>query len=48
MSKNPTAIAKKNEGNTFFKNKDYARAIEKYTEAIANDNTDVTFFSNRR
>lgn len=47
MSKNPTAIAKKSEGNEFFKKKDYARAIEKYTEAIAADASDVTFFSNR-
>lgn len=47
MSKNAAALAKKNEGNTFFKNKDYKNAIEKYTEAINIDNSDVTFFSNR-
>mmetsp|Transcript_23074 Transcript_23074/g.33793 ORF Transcript_23074/g.33793 Transcript_23074/m.33793 type:complete len:321 (+) Transcript_23074:77-1039(+) len=47
MSKNAVAIAKKSEGNAFFKAKDYRAAIEKYTEAIAADNTDVTFFSNR-
>lgn len=35
------------EGNGFFKAKQYAQAIEKYTEAIALDNKDVTFFSNR-
>lgn len=47
MSKNQAALAKKAEGNTFFKNKDYANAIQKYTEAIAIDASDVTFFSNR-
>lgn len=35
------------EGNNFFKAKQYAQAIEKYTEAIELDNKDVTFFSNR-
>lgn len=47
MSKNQKAVAAKAEGNTFFKNKQYTQAIEKYTEAISHDNTDVTFFSNR-
>jgi len=28
----------------FFKNKDYEKAIEKYSEAIALDGSDVTFF----
>lgn len=36
------------EGNTYFKNKQFSEAIAKYTEAIEADNTDVTFFSNRR
>ena len=35
------------EGNNFFKNKSYAEAIQKYSEAIDLDSTDVTFFSNR-
>lgn len=35
------------EGNTFFKNKEYEQAIEKYTEAITLDPSDVTFYSNR-
>lgn len=35
------------EGNTFFKNKQYQQAIEKYTEAINLDASDVTFYSNR-
>ena len=47
MSK-AAAQAKKNEGNNFFKNKQYNEAIEKYSEAIASDPTDVTFYSNRR
>eukprot|EP01041_Mallomonas_annulata_P007773 gene7773-15907_t len=46
MSKQ-AAQAKKNEGNSFFKNKQYQQAIDKYTEAIALDASDVTFFSNR-
>jgi len=41
------AQAKKNEGNNFFKNKQYQNAIEKYTEAIEFDPSDVTFYSNR-
>lgn len=44
---NAAAKAKKDEGNTFFKNKQYEEAIAKYTEAIALDGSDVTFFSNR-
>ena len=35
------------EGNNFFKNKNYQSAINKYTEAIALDGSDVTFYSNR-
>ena len=35
------------EGNNFFKAKSYEQAIEKYTEAIALDPSDVTFYSNR-
>lgn len=46
MSK-AAAQAKKNEGNTFFKNKNFPQAIEKYTEAISLDPSDVTFYSNR-
>jgi stress-induced-phosphoprotein 1 len=34
-------------GNDFFKNKNYENAIAKYTEAIAADPSDVTFYSNR-
>lgn len=47
MSKNPTALAFKAEGNAFFKAKQYAEAIEKYGKAIESDANDVTFFSNR-
>ena len=48
MSKNSEALAFKAEGNTFFKNKSYEQAIEKYSQAIAIDpDTDVTFYSNR-
>lgn len=35
------------DGNNFFKAKKYPEAIEKYTEAIELDPTDVTFYSNR-
>jgi tetratricopeptide (TPR) repeat protein len=41
------AQAKKNEGNALFKDKRYKEAIAKYTEAIALDSSDVTFYSNR-
>jgi len=47
MSNKALAQQKKNEGNAFFKNKQYRDAIKKYTEAIEADRTDVTFFSNR-
>jgi len=47
MAQKQAAQSKKNEGNTFFKNKQYAQAIQKYTEAIGFDPTDVTFYSNR-
>lgn len=48
MSKNATALAFKAEGNGFFKDKQYADAIAKYTLAIeADPDTDVTFYSNR-
>lgn len=46
MSK-AVAQAKKAEGNDHFKNKRYPEAIAKYTEAIAADPSDVTFYSNR-
>jgi len=41
------AQAAKKEGNKFFTCKNHREAIVKYTEAIALDPTDVTFFSNR-
>jgi len=41
------AQSKKTEGNAFFKDKKYEQAISKYTEAIALDQSDVTFYSNR-
>jgi len=41
------AQAKKTEGNNFFKAKKYNEAIEKYSEAISLDPSDVTFYSNR-
>lgn len=41
------AKQKKDEGNNYFKNKNYPQAIEKYSEAIALDPSDVTFYSNR-
>lgn len=47
MTSKAQAQAKKTEGNNFFKAKDYDNAIAKYTEAIAFDGSDVTFFSNR-
>ncbi len=42
------AAAAKDRGNAFFKNKDYENAIKAYSEAIAIDSSDKTYFSNRR
>lgn len=48
MSKNAAALAFKQAGNGFFKDKQYAAGIEQYTKAIeADPDTDVTFYSNR-
>mmetsp|Transcript_5077 Transcript_5077/g.17082 ORF Transcript_5077/g.17082 Transcript_5077/m.17082 type:complete len:321 (-) Transcript_5077:207-1169(-) len=47
MPTHPDALAKKTEGNAAFKGRNYERAIELYSEAIAIDNSDHTFFSNR-
>ena len=47
MSNKAAAKTKKDEGNAFFKDKKYEEAIVKYTEAIALDSNDVTFYSNR-
>lgn len=41
------AQAAKKEGNALFQKGQHKQAIEKYTEAIALDGTDVTFYSNR-
>lgn len=41
------ALEKKDEGNTFIKKQDYAKAAELYTQAIELDNTVSIFFSNR-
>lgn len=46
MSKKEAQVLK-TEGNGFFKNKEYEKAISKYTQAIEKDSTDVTFYSNR-
>lgn len=40
-------VSNNSEGNNFFKAKSYQQAIDKYTEAIALDPSDVTFYSNR-
>lgn len=44
---NPAADAKKNEGNAFFKAGKYPEAIAKYSEAIALNPAEHTFYSNR-
>ena len=41
------ALAAKKEGNGHYKKKEWAEAIAKYTEAVALDPTDHTFYSNR-
>ena len=45
--KKAAALAIKAEGNVAFKAKDYAAAIAKYSEAIAVDGDEPTFFTNR-
>lgn len=41
------AVALKNEGNVFFKAKDYANAVAKYSEAVDLDPANHVFYSNR-
>ena len=41
------SLCRSREGETLFKNKMYREAVQKYTEAIALDDRDVTFYSNR-
>jgi hypothetical protein len=41
------AVAAKELGNDAFKAKDFAEAARQYTAAIAADNTDATYYSNR-
>ena len=41
------AIKLKEEGNKYFREKQYDKAINFYTMAIEKDATDPTFFSNR-
>ena len=41
------ALAKKDEGNVFFSNQEYEKAIELYTEAIKLKSDEAVFFSNR-
>lgn len=41
------ALEYKDKGNNLFKNKDYAKAIECFTNAIQEDPNDHIFYSNR-
>lgn len=41
------ALAFKNKGNEFFKNKQYNKAIENYTQAINLNSMDATYYTNR-
>ena len=41
------ALEHKAKGNEFFKNQEFAKAIEAFSEAIEEDPTDHVFFSNR-
>lgn len=43
----PTAAQLKEEGNALFVKKDFARAYEKYTEAIAVDGQNAVLYANR-
>lgn len=49
MSKDPQIQASKlkDEGNALFIQKRYAEAYAKYSEAIAKDGTNATYFANR-
>lgn len=40
------ALQEKDQGNTFYKNKDFDKAILHYQKAIEHDSTDITFYTN--
>lgn len=41
------AEGKKNEGNVAYKNKDFAKAVQLYDEAINLDPTEITYYTNK-
>lgn len=40
------ALQEKDKGNTYYKNKDFDKAIEHYQKAIEHDASDITFYTN--
>ena len=47
LEKKKAAEAQKNLGNTAYKNKDFAKAIELYNKAIEHDPTELTYYTNK-
>ena len=47
LAKRKSAEAKKLEGNTAYKNKEFEKALTLYQEAIDIDDTDMAFYTNK-
>lgn len=46
-AKKQLSLKKKDEGNTFYKNKEFEKAISAYDSAIALDGTNIVFYNNK-
>lgn len=47
MAQKKQAEAKKNEGNDYYKKRDFAKALELYSEAVALNEQEVTYHNNK-
>lgn len=47
MAQKKQAEGKKNEGNDYYKKRDFAKALELYSEAVALNENEVTYYNNK-